>query len=812
MTTIISTQEIQWLQNPSAQLAGGKASGLHKLLRWGLNVPQGFIITQAQSGDYPEDLADYYEKIGAGNVAVRSSAMGEDGENSSFAGQYESVLNVRGLTALEQAIDTCVLSLQSQRATAYQIDQNTDSEQMNIVVQCMVDACSAGVLFSADPISGRHDRCVIDAVSGLGEALVSGEVTPDHYELSNDSRIVHSELVDNKPILSIAQCQQLHREAQIAVKNAEEPLDLEWAFDQDGRLFWLQARPITTLGSDLNELDTPLNSGDVLTRCNVGEMMPGASCPLTFSTTGRAIEYGMQHMHVSYASRPSVNEQWTQLAMSHGKMFLNLTGAASAAATVLGVDVKSLGQSVCGRIITELQEPKKQALWKRLLGMIKLLNYLKQADSVIAEFRHRTENFELPCNGNSNDIAIALDNAQGFLYEAFCVHLQSSTTSGFASNVIQAIISGGQYSSPEEEAEAARLLAGASNVESAVLVEQLDTVVDAIVSAIENDANIIALFLDVPANAAWDWINSEKSGSIQQAILAFLKRHGHRSYRELCMREVSWADAPENLITTMQASVRAKLKSIRATVKPKAAEIQELNRGLRWILPKAHNAVRRREATKSLLVKITNRFKKGYRALGHQLVTEGKLADADQIFFFTHQELMLFVSYQNAGHIDKTAWLKKLDRRRLALAFQDRLDFAEICVGPPEPLEKYSLDTLTDHREIIGRPVSRGIIEGKARVALSVDEASALKAGEILIAPITDVGWTPYFSMISGLVTDVGSAVSHGAVIAREYGLPAIVNTRIATQYIKTGDHIRLNADTGVIRLLDSELPFERLQ
>jgi phosphohistidine swiveling domain-containing protein len=104
--------------------------------------------------------------------------------------------------------------------------------------------------------------------------------------------------------------------------------------------------------------------------------------------------------------------------------------------------------------------------------------------------------------------------------------------------------------------------------------------------------------------------------------------------------------------------------------------------------------------------------------------------------------------------------------------------------------------------ELVGRPVSRGVVEGRARVAFSVSEAAALQPGEILVAPITDVGWTPYFSLISGLITDVGSAVSHGAVIAREYGLPAIVNTRMGTKHIRTGDRVRLDAETGVVTVL----------
>ncbi|NRB38637.1 MAG: pyruvate, water dikinase [Pseudomonadales bacterium] len=794
-------QTILWVQDIKEQAVGGKALGLRKLMQWGLNVPPAFVLVNAEVGNHPDDLAAFYQQMGEGKVAVRSSAIGEDGDDSSFAGLYETILNVEGLPALTLAIDQCVQSLNSLRASAYQEDQHIDTSQMCVqmcvVVQRMVDANSAGVLFTVDPVSGRHDRLVIDAVTGLGEALVSGEQTPDHYEYDRAGQLVYSELLDKQAILSDAQQQQLILQARQAENGAGDALDMEWAIDAKGDLYWLQARPVTTIGSDLNELDTPLKADDVLTRCNVGEMMPGASCPLTFSTTGRGIEHGMQHMHVSYASRPEITEEWTQLAMSHGKLFLNLSGAAAAAATVLGIDVKSLGHSVCGGIVEGLKDPAKKAWWIRLGGSIKLLRYLRNADSVISEFTQRAEHFCLPTAGDSRSMTTALEQAQPFLYEAMAVHLQSSTTSGFASNILQGIISGGQESTPEEEAEAANLMAGATGVESAVLVEQLDQVVE----QISGHEDVKEKFLNTTSAEALTWLNSEASDKNAKTFQTFLQRHGHRGYRELCMRETGWADAPEDLVKTMQASVNAYISGVVASTKPDGVELESLSRALRWILPKAHNAVRRREATKSLLVSITNRFKQSYRALGFQLESEGLLDDADLVFFFTQKELCHYVLQRSTGNDSIVAWNKKAKKRRIALEFQNRLNFDEISVGLPKPIDVRGLVSATDG-DLVGRPVSLGIVEATARVALSVSEAAALQPGEILVAPITDVGWTPYFSMISGLITDVGSAVSHGAVIAREYGLPAIVNTRVGTQRIKTGDRIRLDANTGKVTIL----------
>lgn len=794
---MIALSDIIWVQDIQNQPVGGKAQGLQQLLCRGLKVPLAFVIIHAEVGKPMPELATFYQQLGGGKVAVRSSAIGEDGEESSFAGQYETVLNVEGLVALRQAIDVCVQSLRNSRASAYRREQGIDAGQMSIVVQQMVEVDSAGVLFTVDPVSGRYDRLVIDAVAGLGEALVNGEQTPDHYEFDLTGEMVYSELLGDQAVVAPAQLAQLMAEARSAAEQAGHALDMEWAIDKHGKVFWLQARPITTIGADLNELDTPVAATDVLTRCNIGEMMPGACCPLTFSTTGRAIEEGMQAMHVSYAGRLGVTSDWTQVAVSHGQLFLNLTGSAAAAATVLGVDVKSLGHSVCGGIVEQLKEPPKRSWWVRANGSIQLLNYLKNADAVITEFTRRAQNFRLPVVGNSAELVTALETAQPFLSETMAVHLQSSTTSGFASNILQAIISGGQDSSPEEEARAASLMAGASGVESAVLVEQLDHIVDLIAGHEQG----VQHFQNANAADALAWLTSTEAGPIQQYFQGFIERHGHRGYRELCMREVSWADAPEGLIATMQTSLKARESGVKISAKPDLVALENLSRALRWILPKAHNAVRRRESTKSLLVDITNRYKQSYRALGHQLLAEGKVDDADLVFFFTFDELKNYVHDVSSEKANIEYWNVVAQKRRTALNYQNRLQFDDVCVGNPQPIDRRSLASESS-AEIIGRPVSLGVVEARARVAMSVAEASQLQPGEILVAPITDVGWTPYFSMISGLITDVGSAVSHGAVIAREYGLPAIVNTRVGTTQIKTGDKVRLDANTGVVNIL----------
>ena len=363
------------LEEISDASVGGKAYGLARLVSMGLPVPPAFVLRNASDGEQPESLSKFYADIGAGPVAVRSSALGEDGEDASFAGQYETVLNVQGMDALLQAIARCVDSLSSDRAHSYQREQaDVESVGMNIVVQVMVDARAAGVVFTADPVSARRDLLVVDAVAGLGEKLVSGEATPDHYRVDSGGHILGRQLAGSEPLLSDAEIEAIAVGARSAALHEGQPLDLEWAIDQEGTLFWLQARPVTTLPADLNAFDTPLpRPDDVLTISNVSEMMPGAVCPLTGSFTGWGIDYGLQHMQVAVGARPRIEPDWQITAWAFGHLFLNLTGNVVMSSAVLGSTVEQTGQALCGRVIPELKALPPQSLPRRIFNTARLL-------------------------------------------------------------------------------------------------------------------------------------------------------------------------------------------------------------------------------------------------------------------------------------------------------------------------------------------------------------------------------------------------------------------------------------------------------
>lgn len=260
------------------------------------------------------------------------------------------------------------------------------------------------------------------------------------------------------------------------------------------------------------------------------------------------------------------------------------------------------------------------------------------------------------------------------------------------------------------------------------------------------------------------------------------------------MRDPSWAEVPAGLGAMMHVMVRAALDP--AGPRPSSDSASSTSASIRALAGLAQRGARGRELTKSKMALMAHRLKRGYRRLGEVLAASGRLPDADLVFFFDRAELARVVGVDDIVDLVFAA-----SQRREALAYQETLEFDDVSVGRPTPRVATAEHDLDGH-EIVGRPAGRGVVEGVVRVARTVADARSVQPGEILVAPVTDVGWTPYFSVIAALVTDIGSSVSHGAVVAREYGLPCVVNTLAATHVLRTGDHVRVDGDRGLVTRL----------
>ncbi|GAB22963.1 putative pyruvate, water dikinase [Gordonia polyisoprenivorans NBRC 16320 = JCM 10675] len=778
---------------------GGKAAGLARLRALGLPVPVGFVVADAPvDGSLDRVMARFGEMAAAGTtpVAVRSSAAGEDGSEQSFAGQYDTVLGVDSIDALTEAIHTCAASVHSARASAY---SGHTAATMNLVVQRMVDSRAAGVVFTADPASGRRDLMVIDAVAGLGEALVDGTSAPDHLVLDEEGAPVVAEYVA-APVLSPQEIDLIRAGALRAAHEWGTPMDLEWAIDRSGDLWWLQARPITTLPGDLNEMDSPVAGADhVYTRCNIGEMMPGAFCPLTASVSGFAIDYAMQTIQVVARAQEGYHTPWLQVGYFYGHMFLNLTEGTALSSGILGNSLEQFSTSICGRVVDELQPKPAQPFLRKLGNTIRLTTHALTVGPAIRRMPSDIAGFRVPTSLDPRVVLRQLDDGVELYCDFTLTHVRSSSRAAVAANVLESVMVRQAVTDGRDEdegkAQAARLMAGASGVESAEMLGELDAVVQKIAA----DTAIADEFLSAAPDDAVTALRAAP-GDAGVALRKFLERHGHRGYRELCMRDPSWADDPAGLGTMMQVMVRSATEQ-RGREPSRAPTPEHSSSTMRLLARLAQGGARGREETKSRMALMAHQLKRGYRHLGEVLAESGRLPDADLVFFFDRTELRRVVDAD-----DITDLVQSAIRRREALSFQDSLEFDDVSVGRPSPRLTVAERDIADDR-IVGRPASRGVVEGTVRVAKTIGEARDIRPGEILVAPVTDVGWTPYFTVIAALVTDIGSSVSHGAVVAREYGLPCVVNTLVGTHLLRTGDRVRVDGDRGVVVRLDHDEP-----
>ena len=293
-------------------------------------------------------------------------------------------------------------------------------------------------------------------------------------------------------------------------------------------------------------------------------------------------------------------------------------------------------------------------------------------------------------------------------------------------------------------------------------------------------------------------------GAVRTALDTFLERHGHRAIREAEMRSKSWHMDRGSLCSYLKTIIAT---GGRETPKTRTVDenIEALLNGKKgiaraligYVIRQARQGVVHREFTKSRSIKVLDTFKIAYWRLADMLERGGVLPEGDLLFFLTHREIGQLIGDGNAG---AGALVKKAIARRRVLDEQMAFKFDEVCVGRPEPITPPAV--AADSQVLKGSSISRGKATGRARVVGSTRDAEQLQPGEIMVAAFTDIGWSPYYCILGALVTEVGSALSHGAVVAREYALPLVSNVPFATQVIRTGDMISVDGNTGRVAII----------
>ncbi len=790
---------IRLFEECSGMECGGKARGLKVLKEIGLRVPEGFVIIHPSIESIERNgIEEHIARLGNGLKAVRSSAICEDGMDASFAGQFETFLNLRSYKEIKEGIINCINAAGARRVNEYASRITGADLRISVIIQNMVDARIAGVVFSADPVTSRRDKIIVNAVEGLGEKLVSGKKDGIQYSIFRSGSNIENEILNNGSLMSPVQLQ----EVLTGVKKAESfykcPVDLEWAIDNVGSLHWLQVRPVTTLDEvHYNELDTIKGeSNDVWTLGNIGEMMPGVVTPLTYSVCAESIDYGMTVLaDAGGAFRLKDRGERRYIQMFYNRLFINMTNMMDYAGKIWLNKKENVQFSICGKVIPELRVDHYAPVIRRIVNFIRQTYHISRAGRNLKALRRLEQRFAIDTECDLKQIHHRLTKARNVLGTGFGHHLLTSGQSGTLYAAFMGILTGDKRNPDAADHHLVTvLLSDIPEIESAEAVKSLEYFAE----MIYKDPGLRNEFVHASPAKALHILRHDAPTDIATEFMNFLQKHGHRCIRETELREKPWDENPLQVIYILQAKVKS--GRFRRSSHDHKSETRQVLRQisvikrliLSLLLSTSRKAVARREISKSLSIKMVNKVRKAYQELAFKLTREELLDDKDQIYFLTHEELGILID-----HKDKTLLLKA-NKRRKQLAETDLLLFNDVSFGIPEPIEKEAVTELKDG-QLSGTPVSNGVVIGKVRIINLIEDADQLREGEIMIAAFTDIGWTPYFSMISGLITEIGSPLSHGAVVAREYRIPAIVGVKGAKHFFKTGDMVRLDGDKGVV-------------
>jgi len=794
---------IRFISEITDENIGGKARGLKILRDLGLSVPDAFVIIHPDLKSLDDrSLERNIAILGTGPKAVRSSAVSEDGTNASFAGQFETYLHLNDYSEIRNAIVKCIQATASDRVREYVSNLSEDADlRISVILQNMVNAKIAGVVFSADPVTGRRDQVVINAVKGHGEDLVSGIKDAIHYKIYRSGSNINDQVKNQGDLLSPDQIKEILEASKKAEIHLGYPVDMEWAIDESDTLQWLQVRPVTTLPDvHFNELDTVKgDSNDTWTLGNIGEMMPGVVTPLTYSVSFHAVDYGMT-VWAEAAGAYSLKkyEGFRYIQMFYNRLFINMTNMMDYPRNVWLNKAENVQFAVIGKVIHIPGIKFTSNFPLRVIHFIKQMISLSWTKKNVRRLLYLANNYSVAATGDIEKDYQELDNAKEVLKEAFGHHIIASSQSGTLYSALMGILtSNKRLPTSEDHHIATLLLTDIPDIESADAVQSLER----FASLIQSEKRFAGIFVSATPAEALRLLVNDSPPEVNRTYKAFLDRHGHRCVREAELHEKPWEENPVQLVQMLQTRVRSgakehthegskkKVKEILAGLKPMQRII------IKSFLNNARISVSRREITKSASIKLLHKIRTAWQHYAELLVKAGLLNDTDQVYYLTHEEIGQMIKNHSPS------WLAKANKRRELLPQTAGLQFAEVCQGIPEPVLEQQEPEILDG-QLKGIPVSSGVAEARVRIVNTLEDAVLLQPGEIMVASFTDIGWTPYFSIVSGLITETGSPLSHGAVVAREYGIPAVVGAKGAKQFLKNGDIVKLDGDRGIVEIV----------
>ncbi|WP_379127340.1 phosphoenolpyruvate synthase [Paenibacillus sp. sgz500958] len=822
-TAVQHNEEYQALLNRLTILKVEDREQIGELTR---NIRQIIMEAEIPAG-VVKAVTEYLSQIGEEHAyAVRSSATAEDLPHASFAGQQDTYLNIIGVDAILQHISKCWASLFTDRAVLYRMHNGFDHNQvyLSVVVQRMVFPQASGILFTADPMTGNRKVQTIDASYGLGEALVSGLVSADGYKVKEgaiiETRIATKTVAiygrkeggtETRPIQLDQQKAQALTEKQILGladigRQIEAhfgcPQDIEWCLVQD-TFYIVQSRPITTLFPIPEAND---QGNHVYVSVGHQQMMTDPIKPLGLSfyllitrapmrKAGGRLFVDITPMLASPNRRVTIDTLGKSdplikdalMTIVEREDFIQ-SAPESEKAQVPGKNI-TVGPPAASHTQSELNPSIVTELIEHNQTSIKELQHNIRTKSGVALFDFILEDIqqlkEILFNPQSTRVFMAAMEASSWINEHMDEWLGEKNAADTLSQSVP------------------------NNITSEMGLALLD-----VADVIRPYPEVIEYLQHVQDdNFLNDLAKLHGGQESQEAILAYLSKYGMRCTGEIDITRTRWSEKPTILIPLILSNIR--------TFEPNESQ-RRFEQGLEEALTKEQEILSRlkqlpdgeqkAKETKGMIDLIRNYI--GYREYpkygyinryfvyklallkeAEQLVQAGIIHEKDDVYYLTFEEFHDVVRTQKLDY-------QIISQRKVEYKLYDKLTPPRIITSDGEIIAgKYKRDHLPAEA-IAGLPVSSGVIEGRARVILNMEEAD-LEEGDILVTSFTDPGWTPLFLSIKGLVTEVGGLMTHGAVIAREYGLPAVVGVENATKLIKDGQRIRVHGTEGYIELLN---------
>jgi rifampicin phosphotransferase len=776
---------------------------------------EGVVIPADLTAEITRALVPFGEQAA---FAVRSSATAEDLPTASFAGQQDTYLNVVGPAAVLQHISRCWASLFTERAVTYRQRNGIDHRtvHMAVVVQQMVFPYAAGILFTADPVTGNRKVATVDAGFGLGEALVSGLVNPDVFQVRDGKVVARSIAAKQRAVHALPtggtreMAIDSRRQAQPALTDAQvvrlvqlgrqieahfgRPQDIEWCLADDGFQI-VQSRPITTL-FPIPETDD--QDSHVYVSVGHQQMMTDPMKPLGLSMWRLT---AMVPMHEA-GGRLFVDVTRRLASPASRAGLLDLMGRGDplvrdALETVLERDdfAPSIPDTGPGRPAPGGPPAAIETDPAIVTGLI------ERSQASIAALEHDIR---------TKTGTVLFD----FLLEAFEEHKRVLSDP----LNLQAIMAGMEATwwlndklrewLGEKNAADTLTLSAPDNVTSEMGLALLD-----VADVIRPHTEVVTFLQGVEDDGFLDELAKLTGGTeSRDAIEAYLDRYGMRCVGEIDITRPRWRERPTTLVPVILDNVRnfepgaarRRFEQGRHKAQKKEQDVLARLRALpdgdrkadetKRMIDRVRTFIGYREYPKYGIISRYFVYKQALLAEAERLVQAGVLGEKEDIFFLTFQELHDVV---RTNQVDD----QLIQQRKDAFRSYHALTPPRVLTSDGEAVTgAYRRDDVPADA-LIGLPVSAGTVEGRARVILDMAEAD-LEAGDILVTTFTDPSWSPLFVGIAGLVTEVGGLMTHGAVIAREYGLPAVVGVDQATRRIRDGQRIRVHGTDGYIEIL----------